>query len=243
MNVPASLADDPRYLHVERSVNSNEPLQALLDSFPDYGAVLRRRALTHFVAVTDDDSDLPWESFRDSMRTLLMRNFVFHAIASEQAPTSLSNPDGACETASTFPPEGAASPGIEYYELAAATGGRTFSICTPSEEWVALFDTLTTAIAVPVVIPCEYGIPDPPDGTELDFGRVNVRYTSGGGAATVYPFVGLDDGRADCTSGGWYYDDISAPGAIVLCPSTCEVIQGDAEGRVDVELGCTTFII
>ena len=218
VSVPEPLASDSRYLLIDRAVSSSEPLRALLDEFPRYGDFLRRSAVIHFVAVTDDNSDLAWESFRDQMRRNLMRNFIFHTISSEAGPRSIMYPDGApCQTGSGFPPEGAAEPGIEYWALAMATGGRTLSICTPAGEWASLFDALTAAIAVPVAIPCEYSIPTPPAGEELDLMRVNVVYTpSGGSAAQVFPYVGGSDG-ADCTSGGWYYDDSSDPSRILLC--------------------------
>lgn len=242
VNVPEPLASDPRYLLIDRAVNSNEPLQALLDEFPRYGSFLRRRAFTHFVAVTDDNSNLAWESFRDSMVRNLERNFTFHTISSELAgPSSFMYPDGQpCTTSSGFPPEGAADVGEEYWELAGETGGRTFSICTPASEWATLFGSLTAAIAIPVSIPCEYAIPEPPAGEALNFMRVNIVYTPGSGSSPeVLLYVGSADG-ADCTDGGWYYDDVTAPRRVILCPSTCSRVNGDAAGRVDVELGCET---
>lgn len=54
--------------------------------------------------------------------------------------------------------------------------------------------------------------------------------------------MGTPDG-ADCSTGGWYYDDIDAPTRIILCPNSCSEISTDAAGRVDIELGCTTFLI
>ena len=245
VNVPEPLASDPRYRLLNRDVSSNEPLQALLDEFPRYSDFLRRGALLHFVAVTDDESSVTWEAFRDQMRRNLGRNFVFRTISSEVAgPASFMYPNGQpCSTGSGFPPEGAAEPGVEYWELAAATGGLTFSICTPASDWATLFDRLTAAIAVPRTIPCEYAIPEPPTGEELDFGFVNVSFTSTpGGGSQRFPYAGTMDG-ADCTAGGWYYDDRDAPTRIVLCPSTCALVSDAAGGRVDVELGCATGII
>ncbi|HJL16384.1 MAG TPA: VWA domain-containing protein [Sandaracinaceae bacterium LLY-WYZ-13_1] len=245
VNVPEPLAIDDRYLLIDRPVSSNEPLQALLDEYPSYADHLRSSAVTHFVAVTDDESDLEWMEFRSRMLSNLGRSFVFHTISSEVAgPPNFMYPEGQpCQTSSGFPPEGAAEPGVQYWELASATGGRTFSICTPSSEWESLFDSLTAAIAIPMAIPCEYEIPDPPDDTELDFMRVNVLYTPGDGSEPQrFPYVGMPGG-VDCTSGGWYYDDPEAPTRIILCPSTCELIEGDTAGRVDVELGCATFLI
>jgi len=240
VSVPPPLGGSARYLLIDRPVSSNEPLRALLDEYPNYEHFLRRTAITHVVATTDDESDLPWMDFDREMRANLGRNYLFHAIASQQAEPTFTNPNGACQNGG-FPPDGAAEPGIEYYMLAGHTGGLTFSICTM--DWSGLFSTLTAAIAVPMPLPCVYPIPDPPDGTEFDPFRVNVVYTPGDGSGEqVFPYVGTDDG-ADCTAGGWFYDDPDSPDAIQICPSTCAAISADPAGRVDIAFGCQTFII
>jgi hypothetical protein len=241
VSVPPPLGGGPNYLLIDRPVSSHEPLQALLDEFPRYEHFLRRSAVTHVVATTDDESDLGWMEFDTQMtRNLGGRSYYFHAIASEVAPVTFTNPRGAC-TNGGFPPEGAAAPGIEYYTLADHRGGLKFSICT--DDWSGLFRTLTAAIAVPQPLPCVYPIPDPPDGMELDPFRVNVVYTpSDGTGSQVVPYVGTDDG-VDCTRGGWYYDDPGAPSVVQLCPSTCSVVGADLSGEVSVAFGCQTLII
>jgi hypothetical protein len=47
---------------------------------------------------------------------------------------------------------------------------------------------------------------------------------------------------ADCAgvTNGWYYDDPAAPETIVLCPQTCEAIQGFTMAQVSIEFGCAT---
>ncbi len=242
VNVPASLASDPRYRLLNRPVSSNEPLRALLDEFGNYSDFLRPSALTHFVAVTDDNSDLEWESFRDQLRSNLGHTFIVHTISSEEVPGSGFPPGGNACTLGGFPPEGAAEAGIEYWELAQSTGGLTLSICTPASEWARLFELLTAAVAVPVSIPCEFDLPEPPMGETLDLNRVNIRFSPAGGGNTVFPYAGTPSG-ADCSMGGWYYDDRMNPTRIILCPQSCNAVTSSAGGRVDVELGCQTLII
>jgi hypothetical protein len=92
-------------------------------------------------------------------------------------------------------------------------------------------------------LPCQYAVPLP-DGNIPDFTRVNVQYTSGTGVKTALPYVAS---AAACGSGsGWHYDvdptNGATPSAIDVCPATCSTLQGDARGRVDVVIGCTTFI-
>jgi uncharacterized protein YegL len=79
---------------------------------------------------------------------------------------------------------------------------------------------------------CEYTIPPPPEGEELDKEKVNVVYTPETGAAEKLTY---DEG---CAGGkGWRYDDPSAPTRIVICESTCDTVKSQA-GKIDVEFGC-----
>jgi len=243
VEVPPPLGGSDRYMLIDRPVSSSEPLRALLDEYVNYAPFLRRSAITHFVAVTDDESNVTAADFQTEMRRNLMRNFSFHTIASEMGPTSLTNPDGACQVSSGFPPEGAASPGLQYIQLARDNSGLFFSICTPAEEWATLFGSLTAAIAVPQALPCRYEVPAAPDGMTLDPFLVNLVYTSGGGTEEVLPYVGGTAGEdPDCTGGGWYYES-DAQDVILICPNTCSVIEGDAAGQINLAFGCMTFII
>ncbi|HNS96454.1 MAG TPA: vWA domain-containing protein [Polyangiaceae bacterium] len=86
-------------------------------------------------------------------------------------------------------------------------------------------------------LPCSYVIPDPPSGT-LDYGKVNVLYTSANGTTST---IGQVPSAADCdASGGWYYDDPVHPNVIVVCPATCELFHTGSAGSVEIQLGCKT---
>ena len=85
---------------------------------------------------------------------------------------------------------------------------------------------------------CEIAVPTPTQGT-LDPMKVNVSYTPGGGSEQT---IGKVADEASCgASGGWYYDDNANPTMIILCPSTCDGVQADDEGKIEVVLGCTTI--
>ncbi len=88
-------------------------------------------------------------------------------------------------------------------------------------------------------LPCSYGIPQPQSGT-LDYGKVNVVFTPGGGQPTT---IGQVRSAGDCgASGGWYYDDPTRPTTIQICPTTCQSFRGSAGGSVELQLGCDTVI-
>ena len=86
---------------------------------------------------------------------------------------------------------------------------------------------------------CNLPIPAAPMGQSLDFGKVNVLLTASSSTAATLSYnsdCGADGGSTD----GWHYDDLQAPTAIVLCPSSCNTVQVDVTAKLDLELGCKT---
>jgi hypothetical protein len=108
-----------------------------------------------------------------------------------------------------------------------------------SELQTALAQIRTKAFA------CEYKIPAPMGGA-IDFNKVNVQFTSGAGAASTVGYARTQSG-CHATRGGWYYDADpaggTAPTAILVCPATCQQLQADTAGRVDIVLGCQTIVV
>lgn len=89
---------------------------------------------------------------------------------------------------------------------------------------------------------CSYAIPAAPSGQALDFDRVNVAYQPGG-AGTAIEFARVAGASACGTRpDAWHYDappsSTTAPAGIVLCPSTCDTVKGDAAASVQLVLGC-----
>jgi hypothetical protein len=84
---------------------------------------------------------------------------------------------------------------------------------------------------------CEYTVPPPPDGKQLDPQKVNVEFTGGAGKSTI----GYSQG---CTNpNGWTYDNAAAPHTVKLCPNICNAVGGDSTGRIDLIFGCKTDAI
>jgi len=224
VRVPAPLGTDPEhYLLIPNWVGSHNALGRLLESFPMYASFLRPNAVTHFVVVTDDESNSSGPAFRTQMEGLLDHEFVFHAIAS---------PRPRCR--------GAAAPGDTYYQLAADTDGVTQSICTG--DWTSVFDALATAVNERASLPCSLAIPELPEDQMWDPTLVNVDYHPGsGGAIETLPFVG--DAISCGARGGWHYDHPIEMTEIVLCPASCARAEADATGTLQVRVGCRTQLI
>jgi hypothetical protein len=88
-------------------------------------------------------------------------------------------------------------------------------------------------------VPCDFKVPTETSSGKVDPQNVNVRYTPKAGPTVA--ILQTFDGQAttcDPATGGWYYDNPSAPTLLKMCPASCATLtQG---GRVAVELGCAT---
>ena len=82
---------------------------------------------------------------------------------------------------------------------------------------------------------CEYPMGQPPNGEMLDINKVNVQFTPKGGMVTTIDY------SADCTNGsGWKYDNVAMPTKIIICPTSCNTLLANADGKIDIVFGCQT---
>ncbi|MBI5499757.1 MAG: hypothetical protein HY907_05910 [Deltaproteobacteria bacterium] len=134
------------------------------------------------------------------------------------------------------------SSGPTYTELVTRRSGVRARICDGPAAWGPFFDGVATAVERASRVDCTIPIPEPPAGMTFERDMINVLVDDGSGSVAVYKVPSA----ADCDDrGGWYYDDESAPTAVVLCPATCERVQptGGATTRVDVQFGCATILL
>ncbi len=86
-------------------------------------------------------------------------------------------------------------------------------------------------------LPCAYLIPEPEGGEQINYGQINVYYTPSNGTEVVVPKV-ADEAACPASGLGWYYDNNANPKSILLCPSSCTIVQLDTKAKVDISLGC-----
>jgi len=235
-NVPGPLGNDPdRYLFVPRHVASEMPLQVLVEHLPDYRDFLRPEAYPHFIAVTDDESEMSADAFMDTM-TRELGQFTFHAVASEDLdgfPCRNATPSQDCVLYGAMYPSlcGGTNPGVQYFDLAQVTGGQQISIC--SEDWGAVFDLLAEAVLDPVPVPCEIGLGERPDGVPYE--QVLARIETGE-TIELTELGSLDE----CAQAAWaFYRVDDGVAGISLCPSVCEQLESSM-GTLVLELDCYT---
>jgi hypothetical protein len=222
-------ADTAHYRFVPALVDSHNALQLLVDMYPDYQPFLRPEAALHFVVVTDDESFVLADDFKQQMEQRSGKKFIFHAIASEDV-------DGfACVGACGLPIVcGGFAPGRQYYALADATGGEKISICI--SDWSQVFGPLQRAVIESAPLPCDYAIPAPPAGETFDANKVNLEFSAPATEKKTFPRAPAQTACGD--QAAWYYDDPGAPKQIKMCPAGCQAISGG--GTIQIKLGCET---
>jgi hypothetical protein len=83
------------------------------------------------------------------------------------------------------------------------------------------------------VVSCNYSLPVPPDGKELDPNAINVVFTAGNGDMSVL----FKDENPNCTE-GWH---LAADGkGIELCSASCNKVKQDAKAELELLFGCAS---
>jgi hypothetical protein len=86
-------------------------------------------------------------------------------------------------------------------------------------------------------VACDFSIPPPPRGEELDPNAVNVVHKRANGTEVVLAH------DPDCaTPEGWRYDDRTKPTRILLCAASCDAVKRSADGQVAIAYGCKTKV-
>ncbi len=227
----------PGFLHVDENVESRKALENIIDAHSEWSSALRDQAAKHIVVVSDDGDDWTAEQFTTALSDADDRfaEYQFHGIFSflgKEDACGISNQEPCCTYAA---PGGE---GTVYKELVQQTQGVQGDLCL--QDFDPVFDALAGAVIDSARLNCEWAIPDPPDGMNLEPALVNVEYTDGSGQAFI---IGRIDGprRCDQVEHAWYYNDEAAPTHVLICPQTCDWIQGQQDAQIRVQFGCDSF--
>lgn len=169
------------------------------------------------------------------------RNYVWHSltgvIKNSSSATGEYQPTdpivtGKCSTAVNSGPGSQA--------LSILTGGLRYPVC----EGLG-FDVVFKKIAEGVIkgakIQCDFPMPAPPPGKELDPKTVQIQYTpSAGGSPETFAQVA---DASQCKPGAFYIefgpDGGDAGGdKLVLCSDTCNKVQGDDNAKIEILALC-----
>jgi Mg-chelatase subunit ChlD len=132
---------------------------------------------------------------------------------------------------------GGAEPHMDFCGTGAPTPCNYWNVGTGDP---AAFVSALQAIQLAAALPCDFAIPVPPSGEDLDPELVNVTFTNELGTPSL---LGKVNDLTACVADGWYYDNPAAPTTVKLCPATCEAAKGAGTGaEVDITFGCATVI-
>jgi hypothetical protein len=236
MNMAGCPGEDnnpPLFTHIPDEVGSNNPLTKIIQHGPDFAGVMRPEAAKHIVAVTDDDSEIDAAQFTAMWAGLdpSYSPFTFHAIAAAEDPVL------ACFNGTSCCAISAAKSAV-YEQLVNQTGGVWGNLC--DQDFQPVFDALATAVVAGATLSCAFDIPPPPEGMDFDPTKVNVHFEDGLGGMID---IGHVEDAADCANfnEGWYYDDNTNPTQIILCPQTCDTVQGFTMASIEILFGCATI--
>jgi hypothetical protein len=241
IQVPPPLGGSPNFLHVTQEVGSNNPLEITLNTYSQWQSIMRPNATKTFIVVTDDQSDMPAQTFTDGVNALdpmfASSNWKFSGIFCNTP--SCSAPGFVC-LGLPLPIPACAAQGTVYAELVNARGGTAADLC--AQNFDPVFKSLADQIISSSGIECEFDIPPAPPGQTLDPNKVNVTWTNLTDVVTdIYGVA--DQAGCDPTLGGWYYDDNAAPTHISICPQTCTALNSGAVKGLDVQFGCERKLI
>lgn len=225
----------PDYLHLDVRMPSQKLLERAVDSFADWQGMRRPWALTHFVAISDDRELMSATEFRAALAALdpPLTEFVFHGIFSALGK------DEACAISSGEPCCTYAAPGgegVQYRELVEMTGGVAADLC--AQDFDPVFTQFAQSVVAHAELACEWTIPPPPAGEELDPDLINLEFIAGD-SSTAFGYVATAE---DCgeLEDAWYYDDPRSPQRVLVCPETCAAIRAAPAPRLLVTFGCKT---
>ena len=213
----------PNYIHIPTEVGSTNALNLFISTYPQWRQYLRPDATKSLVVVTDDDATSRPNNSAATFRT----NFT------ALDPVMLAKWTMNGVYCFTECPE-AANIGQVYIDLVASTMGVGGDLCL--QNFKPVFDALATKIITTsgTKITCDWALPPPPAGKTFAADLVEVRRSSDAGVNVINKV----DGAANCTQGGWHFDNNFNPTRILACPSTCMQLQNQMGGQIDVTYGC-----
>lgn len=222
----------PTFLHLEESLSADNLLAEIVATYPAWKSQVRLGVPKTFWVVSNRDSPTSAAAFLDGLRAADPGMF------GDYPPVEMLHVSGvfASEVASCAP---GAEAGTVYQSLVDQTRGVMTDICNPS------FEQLRGPSGAKIEsfgVPCAFPLPPPPPGKTFDPGKINVESSVDDGAWTT--ILNVPGGFADCgPSGGWYYDDPSAPSEVRMCPATCLASVRGELGDVRVVFGCKTQVV
>jgi hypothetical protein len=224
---------------------------------------LRTEAVKVFVEITDDRMQCTWgpvnvadngdvpggqaaalafdqallSTAPGQFGTVADRNYIFYSLVGMPPKTNPLDPYTEFEPVVTGTCVGGVSPGTGYQWLSKGTGALRFPVCQDmNQTYDAVFQDIAAGVIDVTKVPCEFDVPPPPPGQELDLNTIDVLYTPGGGGQTQeWTKVASE---SQCGPGKFWIDETVMPPRIHLCDEACAVVEADNDAKVEVKIEC-----
>jgi len=126
--------------------------------------------------------------------------------------------------------------GQTYQELSRLTGGLRFPLCQ-FDAYDVVFQRIAQDVVLTRGVACDFPIPRPPPGRELNLDNVAIAYASGTVGTTAQ--LGQAPTVDACQPDAFYIAD----GRLNLCPESCSRVRSDPLAAVTVLFTCESQII
>lgn len=255
-----------RFYQYGEKVESHDALDWIIDAYntPDkknkmapmgYQAWLREGAKKVMVVMTDDDEStdtdetpLTVQSFLQGLVALSPTHFgsdatkpniVFHSIIGVKEKATATEAYAPTEPVQTAlcTTNGAVveNAGPTYQELSRLTGGLRFPICQfPGYD--AVFRAIANDVIVKADLTCDFAIPAPPVGKDLELDNIAVNHVKGDGSGNAQLQQIVD--KSKCSADYFYIEN----DRVWLCPAACEGVKSDLGGSISVLFTCESQI-
>ncbi len=159
------------------------------------------------------------------------RNYVWYSIIGIGAnPNSPDKSWGPTDAVTTSKCSTAPGPGTGYQWLSNMTGGIKFPVCE-GQGFDVVFQEIAKGVIKSASIACEFNMPTPPVGKEIDPKSLTVEFTPQNGAPIKFTQV---DNAAACAPNAFYIE----ADKIKLCPGACTTVQGSPNADLQILALC-----
>lgn len=249
----------PRFYQYSIKIESTDSFDRILGTYnlPDdkydltlvgWHEWLRPEAKKVFLELTDDNEDMPVDTFLTSLSNLSTEHFgtpeaptfTFHSIVGIKEKANPADPYLPSEPVEVATCTGngnvVENAGESYQDLSIRTGGLRFPLCEFG-EYDTVFSTIAADVVTKASVACDFEIPPLPEGLELETDKVAVSHVTTDASVQF----GQALTPADCQDNAFYILD----NRIWLCPTTCEAVRANTsiDSRVDVLFTCDSTII
>jgi hypothetical protein len=246
-------SNPPKYVHLDVYVDSFGVLDAYINQYPNYKKYLRNNSVKTFVSITDDNADpssnplavaagYPAPAYHTADAFIDAVNKLEPKVSTLDVHTTPMWSDwrySAIFTIEMCPTSSYGSVGAVHAELVERTKGVAGDIC--KQDFKPVFDTLANNLVSGTRLACEWVIPKPPNGEELDINNTAVQFTVNGKKEPPLPKV---QNEASCKDHeAWYYDKPTVPTRVLACPAMCERVQAAREAEVAILFDCASPVI